>query len=107
MTAMHAPAASSPTRPRWRRRLGVALHVVGAVGGGYAWSVALVLALGSSLAAAGMPRSEAVVLASMLGFVAYMLIALWAFSTRSTLRMLLILAGSGAVLFGLHRALVA
>ena len=92
------PERAGGLRVAGPRYLGVVVRVAGAVGGGYAWSVAFVLALGSMLARLGVARSEAVVTASMLGFVAYLLVLLWAFSVCSTLRMLLVLGASAGAL---------
>lgn len=62
----------------------VALRMVGAIIGGYAFSAAAValtcLALLHLLALSG---SEAVVSASLAGFLLYLLVLLWAFSVRS------------------------
>lgn len=94
-------STSEPVGGLWvavLRYLGIVVRVAGAVCGGYAWSVAFVLALSSVLAQLGVARSEAVVTASMLGFVAYLLVLLWAFSVRSTLRMLLALGASAGAL---------
>ena len=77
----------------WRQRLSVALRVLGAVLGGYAFSAALVALLALILPLVGMPRSEAVVLASMLGFLIYLALLIWAFAERKLWR---VWAGLGA-----------
>lgn len=56
-------------------------HVLLAVVGGYGCIAALVPTLAILANRAGMVRSEATVLAMMAGFVAYLLLLLWAFST--------------------------
>ncbi len=57
--------------------------MLGAVLGGYAFSAALVALLALALPlAVGMPRSEAVLLASMLGFLIYLALLIWAFAER-------------------------
>lgn len=57
------------------------LRIVGAVLGGYALSAALVALLAALLVHAGLARSEAVVSASMAGFLIYLLVLVWAFGT--------------------------
>ncbi len=86
------PAVPSPAA--WR----VALRVAGGLGGGYAFTAALVSLLSAALTLAGQARSEAVVLAAMLGFVVYLLVLLWAFSMRSLLRLWTALAGGTGLL---------
>ncbi|WP_372827413.1 iron uptake protein [Polaromonas sp.] len=78
-------------------RTRVALRVAAAVIGGYAWTASWVALLAALLPAAGMARSDAVVLAAMLGFVIYLLVLLWGFSMRSLARLWAVLAG-GTVL---------
>ncbi len=58
------------------------LRVTGAVLGGYAVSAALVALVAVVLIALGVARGEAVVIASLLGFVFYLLLLLWALSVR-------------------------
>ena len=60
--------------------------------GGYLLTALTVIAAGAVLARLGMARSEAVALSSMLGFVFYLALLLWAFSVRSIARLLLVLA---------------
>jgi hypothetical protein len=69
--------------PAWRQRLAVTLRVLGAVLGGYAFSAAFVALLALALPrVTGLPRSEAVLLASMLGFLVYLVALIWAFAER-------------------------
>lgn len=75
----------------------VLLRVLGAVGGGYALSAALVALLSAALPLTGLARSEAVVLAAMGGFVMYLLLLLWAFSVRSLARLWAVLAAGTAL----------
>lgn len=91
---------NTTTRAAWRHRAAVTLHTVAAVAGG--WGVmALAVPLSAlALAAAGMARSEATVLAMMLGFVAYLVLVLWAFSVR-LVRLVLVLSVAAAVCGGL------
>jgi hypothetical protein len=69
--------------------------------GGYALTALWVAVLACALVLLGMPRSEAVVSAAMLGFVLYLLVLLWAFSVRSLARLWVVLAGAGALGYGL------
>ncbi|MDP3841320.1 MAG: iron uptake protein [Oxalobacteraceae bacterium] len=74
------------------------LRLLGAVFGGYALTALTVAAAGAVMARFGMARSEAVVLAAMLGFVAYLALLLWAFSVRSVARLWVALAAGGAAM---------
>lgn len=83
------------------RRLGprarVTLRIAAAVIGGYAWTASWVALLAALLPVAGMARSEAVVLAAMLGYVIYLLVLLWAFSVRRLVRLGAVLLGGTAL----------
>ena len=81
--------------------LRIGQRVAGALLGGYAFSAALVALLTVALARAGLPRSEAVVSASLLGFGVYLLVLLWAFSVPSLLRLWAWLACATALTGGL------
>lgn len=82
----------------------VALRVLGAVGGGYAFCAACVALLAVALPRlAGVPRSEAVLAAAMLGFVLYLAVLVWAFSVPSLGRLWCALAGGTALAYGLLR----
>lgn len=93
-----APDALYRRLPAW---LALALRVVGAIVGGYAVTALAVAACSAALAHAGMVRSEAVALCAMLGFVFYLVLALWAFSVRSVVRLWLVLGGLAALLAAL------
>jgi Ca2+/Na+ antiporter len=74
--------------------------------GGYATASALVAGLTVTLSFAGLPRSEAVVLVSMLGFVIYLALLIWGFAERKLTRLTLglaLLCACGLVLFALMR----
>lgn len=77
------------------------LRLVAAVGGGYAVSAGLaaLAAVGLPLATT-LPRSEAVVLASMLAFLVYLALLIWAFAEPRLVRLCLILATAGVVSWG-------
>lgn len=79
----------------------MALRVLGAVVGSYALTACAVSVGAAALARAGMARSEAAALCAMLGFVVYLLLALWGFSVRSVGRLWLALAGGAALLAAL------
>ena len=74
------------------------LRVTGAVAGGYAVTAVGVTTAGAGMARLGMARSEAVVLAAMLGFIVYLLLLLWGFSVPSLARLWLRLGASATVL---------
>lgn len=82
------------------RRIALGLRVLGAVAGGYAVTALAVAVAGAALARAGMARSEAVVLAAMLGFLAYLALLLWAFHVARVGRLWAALAGAAAALAG-------
>lgn len=79
----------------------VLLRIIGAVLGGYAVSAAVVALLAVGLTRLSMARSEAVVSASLLGFVLYLLVLLWAFSVRSLWRLWAGVVGGSALAYGL------
>lgn len=84
---------SSRDRKPW---FGLVLRLLGAVFGGYALTALTVAAAGAVLVRLGMARSDAVVLAAMLGFVVYLALLLWAFSVKSTAHLWLAMMGSAA-----------
>ena len=73
-----------------RSRANTAARVVTAVIGGYGAASGIVGLLAVELPRlTGLARSEAVVLASMLGFLIYLVLLLWGFSERKLLRLVL------------------
>ena len=98
-TRRHSAAATDGSSQRRWPLLLVRLTVV--ILGGYAAAAGLVAGFSAVLPHAGMIRSEAVVLSSMLGFVAYLAILLWGFADRSLWRVSLGLAVAGGAGFGL------
>ncbi|MOA05957.1 hypothetical protein D3C78_1255700 [compost metagenome] len=81
-----------------KQRLGVAFRIAAALAGGYAFTWG-VIALGmAALFAAGMEFHDAQGLASLLGFLLYLCVFLWAFAARSLLRVWAVLAGGGALM---------
>ena len=81
------------------------LRILGAVAGTYALSAALVSVGALALVRAGMPRSEAVALCALLGFIVYLVLLLWGFSVRRVGRLWCALGGGAALLALLNRAL--
>jgi len=79
------------------------LRLLGAVFGGYALTALTVAVAGAVLARLGMARSDAVVLAAMLGFIVYLVLLLWAFSVKSETRLWLVLAAGAAAMAVLLR----
>ena len=81
--------------------LAVFSRVLAAVAGGYACTAGLVALVAVALPAVfGMARGEAVVLASMGGFVAYLIVLVWVFSTPRLVRVWAVLLGGGALVWG-------
>ena len=68
------------------------LRITGAAVVGYALSAAVVALMVLLLIRAGLVRSEAVVLSSMLGFLFYLGVLIWAFSVRNLARLWAVLA---------------
>ena len=88
--------------------LSILVRLAAAIGGGYAVAAGFSALLAVALAAARlMPRSEAVVLASMLAFLVYLALLIWAFADRRLGRLCLVFAlasfGSWGGAWGLLR----
>ena len=79
----------------------VVIRLVVAIGGGYAVSAGLAgLAAVALPAITPLPRSEAVVLASMLAFLIYLALLIWAFAEPRLVRLCLVLAAVGIASWG-------
>lgn len=91
--------------PAWRNRTRVLARVLGVVFGGYAFSAAAVALLAVLLPVSGMARSEAVILASMLGFLIYLGVLIWAFAEPRLARVWAVLATGAVLAYALMRAL--
>jgi hypothetical protein len=76
-----------------RHGTAIASRVVAAVVGGYAATVGLVALASVLLALAGMQRSEAVVLMTIIGFIGYVAILIWGFAEPRLLRLWAVLGG--------------
>jgi hypothetical protein len=84
-----------------RKAIPILLRLVAAVGGGYAVSAGLAALAALVLpATTAMPRSEAVVLVSMLAFLVYLGLLIWGFAEPSLARLCLILAAVGVASWG-------
>jgi hypothetical protein len=91
----------SPATGRKARGWVIGLRLLVVIGGGYAASSVLVAGLARALVPLGLARSDGVLLASMLGFVIYLLVLILGFSRRRLMRVvldLLLIAGFGLVL---------
>jgi cytochrome bd-type quinol oxidase subunit 2 len=77
-----------------RSRAATAARIVLATVGGYVVASTVIALLAAGLPRlTGLARSEAVLLASMLGFIIYLVILLWGFSERSLPRLALRFTG--------------
>lgn len=86
-----------PAPVGWRHRMAVLSRVLAAALGGYAFAAACTAALALALTAVT-ERSEAVQVATMLGFVLYALSIAWAFWARSAWRAWVWLIGPAVAL---------
>lgn len=88
------------------RAAAVTLRVVGAIGGGFAFTTAAVALAAVVLPLAfGMARGEAVLLSTMLGFVLYLVLLLWAFAERRLWLVWGVFSGGGLAVFWLAQRL--
>ena len=71
----------------------LAIRFIAAVPGGYALTAGMVAVMGSLLSASGLPRSESVVVAAMVGFLFYLALLLWAFAERRLARLCGVILG--------------
>ena len=83
------------------RSVSIAVRLLAAIGGGYAVAAGLAALGAVGLSAASLfPRSEAVVLASLLAFLIYLALLIWAFAERRLGRLCLMLAAAALVSWG-------
>lgn len=81
--------------------LSTVARVLLAVIGGYFFTTASVMLAARGIADLGlMSRSDAVVLAAMLGFLLYLGLLLWAFAERRLWRLAIVLGGGSLLLHG-------
>lgn len=84
-----------------RKAIAIIVRLVAAIGGGYAVSAGLAALAARVLpATTPMPPREAVVLSSMLAFLVYLGLLIWAFAEPSLVRLCLILGAVGIVSWG-------
>lgn len=76
-------------------------RVLAALVGGYAFCWGFIALAVAGLFAAGLPFHDGEHLASMLAFLLYLGVFLWAFAARSLARVWLVLAGGGAAMAAL------
>jgi hypothetical protein len=78
----------------------IAVRVFAGVVGGYYFSIGLTT-FGAAVATAGfkISRADAVMAASMLSFVVYLIVVLWVFAERRLARVCAILGGGAGLLF--------
>ena len=100
---MCEPVRHWPFDRPWQRHTALTLRVVTAVAGGYTCTVALSSTVALSLVLlADMARSDAVLLASMLGFIIYLALLLWCFAEPRLWRVGLLIPLSMALDAGLQ-----
>lgn len=79
----------------------ISLRLFVVIGGGYVASSALVAGLAKALPSFGLARSDGVVLASMLGFIIYLVMLILGFARRRLMRVvvdLVLITGLGLML---------
>ncbi len=97
---MSAPAGKQvPLAPMWRYRGEVLLRAVFALGGGYALSAAWAAAAGlAAVQWLSLSRMDAVMWSTVLSFVVYAVVVLWAFACGSTRKVCAVIVGGTALL---------
>lgn len=100
MAASGSTAArrAAPPAAEWRRKLGILLRVVAAIGGGYALA-----ALAATAAALALPmqRADAVLTGMLASFAVYCGAVIWVFAARDALRAWLGILLPAALLAGI------
>ena len=80
--------------------MNIALRIAAGMLGGYAFTWGFIALVIASLFAARLDFHDAETLATILGFLVFLVVFLWAFAARSVLRVWLVLAGGGALMAG-------
>ena len=80
--------------------MNIALRIAAGMLGGYAFTWGFIALVITSLFAARLDFHDAETLATILGFLVFLVVFLWAFAARSVLRVWLVLAGGGALMVG-------
>jgi len=80
--------------------MNIALRIAAGMVGGYAFTWGFIALVIASLFAARLDFHDAETLGTILGFIVFLVVFLWAFAARSVLRVWLVLAGGGALMAG-------
>ena len=80
--------------------MNIALRIAAGMLGGYAFTWGFIALVIASLFAARLDFHDAETLGTILGFLVFLVVFLWAFAARSVLRVWLVLAGGGALMAG-------
>lgn len=78
----------------------VVLRIAAGMLGGYAFTWGFIALVIASLFAAGLDFHDAETLGTILGFLMFLAVFLWAFAARNVLRVWSVLAGGGAFMAG-------
>ena len=80
--------------------MNTALRIAAGMLGGYAFTWGFIALAITSLFAARLDFHDAETLGTILGFIVFLVVFLWAFAARSVLRVWGVLAGGGALMAG-------
>jgi len=80
--------------------MNIALRIAAGMVGGYAFTWGFIALVIASLFAARLDFHDAETLGTILGFIVFLVVFLWAFAARSVLRVWGVLAGGGALMAG-------
>jgi hypothetical protein len=80
--------------------MNIALRIAAGMLGGYAFTWGFIALAITSLFAARLDFHDAETLGTILGFIVFLVVFLWAFAARSVLRVWGVLAGGGALMAG-------
>lgn len=80
--------------------MNIALRIAAGMLGGYAFTWGFIALAITSLFAARLDFYDAETLGTILGFIVFLVVFLWAFAARSVLRVWGVLAGGGALMAG-------
>lgn len=80
--------------------MNIALRIAAGMLGGYAFTWGFIALAITSLFAARLDFHDAETLGTILGFIVFLVVFLWAFAARSVVRVWVVLAGGGASMAG-------
>ena len=80
--------------------MNIALRIAAGMLGGYAFTWGFIALVIVSLFAARLDFHDAETLGTILGFLVFLVVFLWAFAARSVVRVWAVLAGGGALMAG-------